>query len=755
VKNTPFAAIQLFSRKPDQPSTALRRAITLIVMLALSFAPVVPSLNAAPVPAKAHSQPGPGADDPGGCALNSARGEIRHMIYIQFDNVHFRRDNPNVPSDLEQMPHLLHFLTDNGTLLTNHHTPLISHTADDIITSLTGVYGDRHGQPVANSFDYFTPSGPFFTPSFQYWTDIIDPTNDPTYYMITPDGKNAPAPWVAWTRAGCNVGAASIANIELENTSGDLLTAFGSDLTELGIAQAEASSNPNKAAADFEGISIHCAKGNPVCSSANGGEPDILPQEPGGYSGYNALYGHVFVAPVISPGATLFDLDGNPITDSNTPKNVGFPGFGGITAAESLAYVAAMQEHGVPVTYAYISDAHDNHPAQGDTLYGPASCLTDPEQGALGPGDVCYVDQLAAYDRAFGKFFERLEEDGITKSNTLFVITSDENDHFAGGPPFEQGCDGVTIPCVYTQGNKSVIGELNADMAGLLATEDGITDPFDIHFDMAPAFYVNTAPVAGSALARKFETASAGLTAVNPRTGNTDHLTVALADPVELKLLHMVTGDSLRTPTFVMFGDPNYFFSLTGNATCSTPCVVQDPGFAWNHGGIQKEIVTTWLGMVGPGVKNKGIDDDVWSDHTDIRPTMLALTGLQDDYQHEGRVLAEDLHPWALPDSVSDSGEEFTELAAAFKKINAPNARLGQDSLRISTKALSGDDATYTHLEDKLAGITSVRDLLAGEMLDLLEGAEFNNKKISRKEAQELVHEANELVDYVRDLAHH
>jgi hypothetical protein len=29
---------------------------------------------------------------------------IKHVIYIQFDNVHFTRDNPNVPSDLEQVP---------------------------------------------------------------------------------------------------------------------------------------------------------------------------------------------------------------------------------------------------------------------------------------------------------------------------------------------------------------------------------------------------------------------------------------------------------------------------------------------------------------------------------------------------------------------------------------------------------------------------------------------------------------------------
>ena len=37
------------------------------------------------------------------------------------------------PSDLEQMPHLLNFLKDNGTLFTNDHTILISHTAGGIL----------------------------------------------------------------------------------------------------------------------------------------------------------------------------------------------------------------------------------------------------------------------------------------------------------------------------------------------------------------------------------------------------------------------------------------------------------------------------------------------------------------------------------------------------------------------------------------------------------------------------------------------
>ena len=72
-----------------------------------------------------------------GCAFTTPSGaasKIQHVIHIQFDNVHFTRDNPNVPSDLEQMPNLLNFIKSNGTLLGNEHTPLIAHTADDPAT---------------------------------------------------------------------------------------------------------------------------------------------------------------------------------------------------------------------------------------------------------------------------------------------------------------------------------------------------------------------------------------------------------------------------------------------------------------------------------------------------------------------------------------------------------------------------------------------------------------------------------------------
>jgi hypothetical protein len=491
------------------------------------------------------------------CSLNSAGGKIQHVIYIQFDNVHFTRDNPNVPSDLEQMPNLLNFLTQNGTLLTNHHTPLISHTADDILTSLTGVYPANHGQAVANSFGFFPLPGTSkffdgFASSFTYWTDPVNPTTDPVYSMITAAGNNAPAPWVPYTRAGCNVGAASIANIELENISSDLKTVFANDPARLAAALAEASSNFRKAIADYEGVAIHCAAGDPVCSTTNGGELDVLPQEPGGgYSGFNALYGHVFVAPVISPSGPLTDLDGNLITDGH--GNNGFPGFGGISASQTLAYVAAMQEHGIPVTFAYISDAHDDH------VNGVA----------FGPGQSGYVAQLQAYDKAWGEFFTRLAADGITKDNTLFVVTADENDHFAGGAPTPANCDGVTVTCTYPAGD---IGEIVTNLPAVLDAQDsGLTSSqFDIHFDMAPTFYLNPA---NTASAREFERAAAQITGPDAFTGTNVPLAQYLADPVEMKLLHMVTGDPQRTPSFVMFGNPDFFFQTSGS-----------PDFAVNPG---------------------------------------------------------------------------------------------------------------------------------------------------------------------------
>src|SRR5262249_21853882 len=217
---------------------------------------------------------------------------------------------------------------------------------------------------------------------------------------------------------------------------------------------------------------------------------------------------------------TLTDLNNQPIMNptSGTP---GFPGFDGMPAAVTLAYVADMHEHGIPVTYAYISDAHDAHPS------GPA----------YGPGEAGYVAALKAYDAAFDQFFTRLAADGLNSSNTLFVITADENDHFAGGLPSNAAtCDGVTTPCTYSHVNcpsvtvparpSNNVGELNGNMAGLLATEQGIVTPFTVHSDSAPTVYITGNPAHDAAVTRTFERATGALTATNIYKGQAENLTV-------------------------------------------------------------------------------------------------------------------------------------------------------------------------------------------------------------------------------------
>mgnify|MGYP003694806209 CR=1 FL=1 len=139
-------------------------------------------------------------------------------MFLQFDNTHLRRDNPNVPSDLEQMPTLYNFLKDQGARSARiSHTVLISHTAAGIISTLTGVYPDRTGTGVTNSFNYYMPDGtaPFIS-AFGYWTNIIP---DGAPLMVNELGKIAPAPWAPFTRAGCDVGNVSVANTVLENNS--------------------------------------------------------------------------------------------------------------------------------------------------------------------------------------------------------------------------------------------------------------------------------------------------------------------------------------------------------------------------------------------------------------------------------------------------------------------------------------------------------------------------------------------------------
>ena len=679
------------------------------------------------------------------CALGANGTSVKHVIYIQFDNVHYTRDNPNVPSDLQQMPNLLSFITGNGTLISREHTPLIAHTADDIVTSETGLYGSDQGVPIANEYNYYTPSGSSDTAgSFAYWTDpVVDyntttsaPVGDSDHTMITAQGKNAPAPWVPYTRAGCDFGSVAAADTELENTLPDIPLVYGANSAE--AKEAETPALANKAEADFMGLSVHCAHGSAVCAGSQGGVADLLPDEPGGYSGYQALFGNKFIQPVISPSGPVRDLNGNVIKDPT--GDVGFPGYNGLTGPVGLAYTLYMQTHGIPVTFTYLSDVHDNWTTGA----------------GLGPGTATYESQLRVENAAFGAFFARLAAAGITKANTLFVITADEGDHFVGSSPTPASCNGVTVACSYSKA-----GEVDGNLTGMLAAQ-GVTTPFDVEADSAPVIYVHGQPAGSAAPVRAMERAAAGLVADDLASGGSVRLTNYLADPVEMNILHMVTGDPKRTGTFALFANPDFWLS-SGPAKCGSSCVSEPAGQdAWNHGDVAPAINTTWLGVAGPGVAHIGVDNAIWSDHTDIQPTMLALLGLHDDYVPDGVVLGDVIEPTALPPAMLSSYPTLTKLGRLYTRLEAAVGEFGLDTLAASTRALASSspgDATYTTIEGQLTSLGAARDALAGQIQALLIGAEFGGQPLStsksgKKTLAALIAQGNALLARADTLAH-
>jgi hypothetical protein len=176
--------------------------------------------------------------------------------------------------------------------------------------------------------------------------------------------------------------------------------------------------------------------------------------------------------------------------------------------------------------------------------------------------------------------------------------------------------------------------------------------------------------------------------------------------------------------------------------------------FAWNHGDIQDEIASTWAGYVGPGVRHLGTADP-WTDHTDLRPTMLALLGLTDDYRHDGRPTWEILDRSAIPAAVLARRGQITQVGVALKEIDAPFGPFAMQTLQASTKALASNaagDQTYADVEGQIADLTAKRDAQALQMQTGLDDAEFFGTTIPAKAAAQLISRANALLQQAGDL---
>jgi hypothetical protein len=563
--------------------------------------------------------------------------------------------------------------------------------------------------------------------------------------------KITPAPWVPFTRAGCTVGDFSTANMVLENAAGDVPTVFGP-----GSPEAMQTANDPVAFKDIEvaqyvGEAIHCAKGATICSQSSRPVADLLPTEPGGYNGYQALFGAKYIAPAIGGGpnvtrngykitdasGNLVDLDGKTLTEP-FGGGAGFTGFSP-TATQTLAVLADMQEAGIPVTYGYISDLHEK---KSDTTGGCGTVNGNVVGRPLGPGDLCYVANAQHYDAAFQKFFDRLAADGITPANTLFVISSEENDQFAGAnvgraiEPSPTGCNGVPTPCNYPAGT---IGELQANIKGLLAGSASATTQFDIE-PQGASIYVHGNPVATDATVRQLQRDTAAMTGNDPYSGVPSEPVVKYqAGALEQRVLHMQTTDPLRTPTYTIFPKGDYFFSTSGQN------VSINSSFSYDHGYYSPNIDVTWVAFVGPGVAARGVDGPepangnqpndpeatntvpeastvgTWVEETDIRPTMLYLLGLTDDYQTDGHVITQAL-AW-----VSASLAMTAEVASGYDQINSSVGQFATDTLIADTKALASgsgtDDKAFIAEQATLNELADDRDAVAAQIKALLSDA--------------------------------
>ena len=129
---------------------------------------------------------------------------------------------------------------------------------------------------------------------------------------------------------------------------------------------------------------------------------------------------------------------------------------------------------------------------------------------------------------------------------------------------------------------------------------------------------------------------------------------------------------------------------------------------------------------------------------------MMMLTGLTDDYQHDGRVISEILDESVLPSSLTAHKNTLESLGQVYKQIDAPFGQLAQDTLKISTYAItstSAGDAVYNNLEGKIADWTAERDGIAAQIKGMLDEAEFGGVPINEKAANQLIDRGQDLLD--------
>ncbi len=419
---------------------------------------------------------------------------ITHVVVIGMDNYHLE--------DIQaHMPALSQFLHSGAVGAGTHHPDLPTKTAPDFSSIASGQYPDRHG---AINNTYLTPgSPPEFRVGFAYWENLTG---------VSPEPFLSEPPWLAFNRAGWDVGAVGFEGLVLEQPA-----EIVAHLTRLG--RPPPTPLPDATRDRFWGIAVHRADGMDAFGSAE--IPVIAKEFPNGWvNGW-----------------------------SGPPRK---------HAAITLRMTALLHASGVPITFSYVENTH----------------------GRCDPGKVCrfdlqrgeFDDLLKADDEAFGRFFRDLAALGITPSNTLFVITTDEGDHYLG-EGLARPVNIADLKPAITGSNALFYPQDEDRIAAELAARDGVQ---------------------------------------------------FMASRSAMRGLHIADGTDARTPAFMAFSDADATFRFDNRRT----------SFRWNHGNIDPDITNIWIGLRGPGITPGTLTG--FTDHVDIVPTIRALLGIRNGPDTDG-----------------------------------------------------------------------------------------------------------------------
>jgi hypothetical protein len=211
-----------------------------------------------------------------------------------------------------------------------------------------------------------------------------------------------------------------------------------------------------------------------------------------------------------------------------------------------------------------------------------------------------------------------------------------------------------------------------------------------------------------------------------------------------------------------LFPKPDYFFGSpvtctpADQAPCASNTLASAARFAWDHGYYAPTIDITWVGFVGPGVANLGLDGPEADDgpghprperrrhgpgvqhRRDVgRPARHPADapvagGLQDSYVDDGRVLSEIV----TDPNDAIAGSNYTDLAECYKQLNAGVGEFATNTLIADTKALKsgggGGDGLFNSTQKRLSKLLAQRDALATELKNALFDAAFQGRGTPR-----------------------